>query len=110
VLPDLSRVTSTQQDLAPQRSYALRPEAGVMPVAPQAQESDALEGAALLALETALAQERLDALQRACLPVLAPLRHGLRALLHHHFGTSQLRTRQVFLGVQRLLETPPRPA
>lgn len=110
VLPDLSVVTSTQQALAPSRVYALRAEAGVVPVAPDSQESDAVEGAVLLALEAALAQERLDALQRACLPALAPLRHGLRALLHHHFGTSQLRTRQVFLGVQRLLETPPRPA
>jgi len=44
------------------------------------------------------------------LQALVPLRAALRHLLHHHFGTTQLRTRQVFQGVQRLLETQPRPA
>jgi DNA repair protein RecO (recombination protein O) len=110
VLPDLSVVTATQQPVAPQRTYVLRAESGVVPApaaGAAAQEPGSLDGAVLEALESALAREQLDALQRACLPALSPLRHGLRGLLHHHFGTAQLRTRQVFLGVQRLLETPP---
>ena len=110
VLPDLAVVTATQQAVAPQRGYALRAETGVVPVAADLQEPGTLEGSVLRGLESALAQEQLDAIQRACLPALGPLRHGLRVLLHHHFGTSHLRTRQVFLGVQRLLETPPRAA
>jgi DNA repair protein RecO (recombination protein O) len=113
VLPDLSVVTATQQPVAPQRTYVLRAESGVVPApaaGAAAQEPGSLDGAVLEALESALAREQLDALQRACLPALGPLRHALRGLLHHHLGTSQLRTRQVFQGVQRLLETPPRPA
>ena len=111
VLPDLSVVTATQQPVVPQRAYVLRAESGVVPAAAAAaaagQEPGSLDGAVLDALESALAVEQLDALQRACLPALGPLRHGLRGLLHHHFGTAPLRTRQVFLGVQRLLETSP---
>ena len=110
VLPDLAVVTATQQAVAPQRGYALRPETGVVPAPADPQDSGSLEGAVLRELEAALVQGRLDAIQRACLPALGPLRANLRGLLHHHLGTSQLRTRQVARGVQRLLETPPRAA
>jgi DNA repair protein RecO (recombination protein O) len=109
VLPDLSVVTSTQQGVVPQRSYALRAEAGLVPASGDLQDPGLLPGTVLGDLESALALEQLDALQRACLPALGPLRHALRALLHHHLG-APLRTRQVFQGVQRLLEAPPRPA
>lgn len=109
VLPDLSVVTATQQGVVPQRGYALRAEAGVVPAAADLTDPGLLPGALLGDLESALVLEQLPDLQRACLPALGPLRHALRGLLHHHLGSSQLRTRQVFQGVQRLLETPPRP-
>ena len=109
VLPDLSVVTATQQSLAEDSGYALRPELGVVTAAPSGHDLGELEGGVLRRLEAALIRGQLDHLQMACLPALVPLRHGLRALLHHHFGTPQLRTRQVFQGVQRFLDTSPRP-
>lgn len=108
VLPDLSVVTSTQQSLVEDHCYALRPERGVVALAASLQEPGGVQGGVLRRLEAALSQGQLDQVQVACLPALAPLRQGLRALLHHHFGTPQLRTRQVFQGVQRLLDTQPR--
>ena len=109
VLPDLAVVTSTQQPVLGGQAYALRPEHGVVPAAGVAEEAVSLPGSLLLALEPALSQGQLDLTQKACLQALGPLRAALRHLLHHHFGTTQLRTRQVFQGVQRLLETQPRP-
>ena len=110
VLPDLAVVTSTQQPVLGGQAYALRPEHGVVPAAGVAEEAVSLPGSLLLALEPALSQGQLDLTQKACLQSLGPLRAASRHLLHHHFGTTQLRTRQVFQGVQRLLETQPRPA
>lgn len=110
VLPDLAVVTSTQQPVHAGQSYALRPEHGVMPAKGSPDDLTGLPGALLLELEPALTQGQLDLLQKACLPALGPLRSALRHLLHHHFGTTLLRTRQVFQGVQRLLETPTRTA
>ena len=109
VLPDLAVVTSTQQPVQAGQSYALRPEHGVVLAAGAAEEPASLPGSLLLELESALSQGLLDFTQKACLQALGPLRAALRHLLHHHFGTTQLRTRQVFQGVQRLLETQPRP-
>lgn len=110
VLPDLSVVTATQQPLADGRAYVLRPDNGVVPVEDPQEEPSGLQGALLRSLEATLSQGQLDRVQAACLQALGPLRQGLRGLLHHHFGTSQLRTRQVFQGVQRLLETQTRVA
>ena len=108
VLPDLSVVTTTQQPLEDGGCYVLRPDLGVVQIDASVQEPGGLEGSVLRRLEAALDQGQLDQVQVACLPALVPLRQGLRGLLHHHFGTSQLRTRQVFQGVQRLLDNQPR--
>lgn len=108
LLPDLSVVTSTQQPLAEAGGYALRPELGVVALTASSQEPGSLAGGVLRRLEAALGQGQLDQVQVACLCALGPLRQGLRTLLHHHFGTPQLRTRQVFQGVQRFLDPQPR--
>jgi len=110
VMPELAVVTATQQPVQVGQSYALRPEHGVVPSSGSPEETPGLPGALLLELEQALSQGQLDLTQKACLHALGPLRSALRHLLHHHFGTTQLRTRQVFQGVQRLLETQTRPA
>ncbi len=99
LLPDLSLATLSQQALREGRTYALRPEAGVI-------EADAAEGgldaAALLGLQAALEHGSLAALQQACAAALPALKLQLRALLHYHLGSSVLRTRQVMLDVQNL--------
>lgn len=122
LLPDLSMVTLTVQPVVAQQAYALVPEAGVMAMAPAspsmpgredgAAASSALTGAQLLQLQAALegsgsTMDRVGALQKACLPALAPLRSALRALLHYHAGTSTLRTRTVMQGVQNLITYEP---
>ena len=70
-------------------------------------ESDAereatASGATLVALQSALAAADLEALQRVAAGALAELRPLLRAQLHYHLGTSQLRTRQVMIEAQAL--------
>ncbi len=101
VLPELGRVTLTQQAVADSRRYQLVPEAGVIAVR---DEAAALDASQLLALQAALVLGDLAALQRACVAALPALRAALRALLHYHLGATPLRTRQVMQGVQRLLD------
>lgn len=98
-LPDLSRVTQTQQPLRSDQRYALLPEAGVGP--PDAGGSGgSLSGQSLVGLEAALQHGSLAALQQACRPDLPELKLPLRRLLQHQLGTSVLRTRQVMIEVQ----------
>ena len=98
LLPDLGLVTLTQQRVDPDRHYAMLPEAGVIagrsgiPVVP---------GHVLLALEAALEDDSLAALQHACLPSLPDLKIALRGLLHYHLGSFVLRTRQVMLQMHK---------
>jgi DNA repair protein RecO (recombination protein O) len=101
LLPDLSLSTQTQQPLAPQRQYSLSVEAGVVPAAADAAS---FSGAQLVQLQAALLHGSLAALQQACLGALPPLRTALRGLLHYHLGHKPLRTRQVMLDVQKLME------
>lgn len=99
VLPDLSLVTLTQQDLSADAGYALLPEAGVA----AARSTDvALAGDVLTGLEAAFAHGSLAALQQACARSLPELKTVLRQLLHYHLGSPVLRTRQVMLDVQSL--------
>ncbi len=101
VLPELGRVTSTQQAVQPQQAYRLSAETGLslaLDAAP------ALPGAALLALHAALEQGDAARLHEACVQALPALRAALRELLHYHLGSPTLRTRQVMADVQRLLE------
>jgi DNA repair protein RecO (recombination protein O) len=99
VLPDLSRVTLTQQPVNDEARYTLLPEAGIG--APRANEPD-LPGALLVELQAALGGARLDSLQARCAQALPQLKPMLRALLHYHLGSSPLRTRQVMLDLQSL--------
>lgn len=102
LLPELDTVTLTAQALQPGRLYGLKPESGV--VAQQDPDEPGCSGEVLVALQAALQHGSLPALQARCLPVLQPLRSQLRTLLHYHLGSPQLRTRQVMLDVQRLLD------
>lgn len=103
VLPQLDRLTATQQLLRPGTGYALHAEAGVGIDG----EGALIDGAALVAIEHALQQRRLAELQAACLAVLPALRMQLRALLHYHLGSSVLRSRRVMQDVQRLIDFRP---
>jgi DNA repair protein RecO (recombination protein O) len=102
LLPELTAVTLTAADLQPNRLYALRPESGVVALADP--DEPGSSGTELVALQAALQHGSLPALQARCLPILQALRPQLRALLHYHLGSPQLRTRQVMLDVQRLLD------
>ena len=99
VLPELHRVTHTLAPLTDSTRYRLAPETGLVEGG-----TDALEGRHWQALQQALDAGDLGALQAACLPALAPLRALLRAMLQYHVGHGALRTRQVMLEVQRLIE------
>ena len=99
VLPDLSRVTMTQDEVDPAGRYLLLPEQGV---ATSRGRENELAGQTLIGLQAALQHGSLAALQQACAPALQELKLLLRALLHYHLGSPVLRTRQVMLDVQAL--------
>ncbi|RQO57155.1 DNA repair protein RecO [Paucibacter sp. KBW04] len=101
LLPDLSLSTITQAPLDAGRSYMLSAEAGVLP---HAGEAAAFSGASLIQLQAALLHGSSAALQYACGSCLAPLRQSLRSLLHYHLGQKPLRTRQVMVDVQKLID------
>ncbi|PPE71293.1 DNA repair protein RecO [Caldimonas thermodepolymerans] len=107
VLPQLDLATLTHTPVQPEARYLLHGEAGVV-------EADrpegALSGRTLLALQRALEADGLEPLQAACATALPELRTALRALLHYHVGTPQLRTRQMMMDVQRLLDRNQPPA
>jgi DNA repair protein RecO (recombination protein O) len=107
VLPDLEVTTQQQQPLADAGGYALRADAGLEPTA---DEALAVPGALWLAAAAALTQDDLGALAAACAGAAAPLKAQLRALLHYHLGTPMLRTRQVLLDMQRLVDATAGPA
>ena len=98
VLPDLGRVTATQQPLADSERYALHAERGLVRAA---EAEAALEGRHWHAMQAALEAGALDALRQACAPALPALRTLLRNALHYHLGSSPLRTRQVLLELQQ---------
>jgi DNA repair protein RecO (recombination protein O) len=102
VLPELQTVTATRQPVQPERGYALHAEAGVT-VTPQGLDAT-LSGALLTDLQQAMDEGDHVALCSACARELAALRAALRAMLHYHLDTPVLRTRQVMLDVQKLIE------
>ncbi len=111
VLPELSRVTATQERVLPGSAYALQAEAGLAPcTAGDLAANLALDGACWLALQTALDQPPLSPLRAATRSALGPLKGQLRALLHYHLGSPHLRTRQLMVDVRRLLGDSPAPA
>jgi DNA repair protein RecO (recombination protein O) len=102
VLPDLSRVTLTQEAITPNGRYGVLPEAGVTDAR---QGEPSMSGAALVAMQSALSQGALASLQRACLVALSDWRTVLRGLLLYHLGGRVLRTRQTMLELQSLAPT-----
>ena len=101
LLPDLSRVTATQQALQTELRYALQAEGGVARAA--ARDTTALQADDLRALHAALDANDLAALQQACIGPAQALRQQLRELLTYHLGAVPLRTRQVLRDLQPLL-------
>jgi DNA repair protein RecO (recombination protein O) len=81
------------------RRYLVLADAGV--VETDNENEATISGTTLAALEMALAAD-LASLQRVASGALAQLRPMLRAQLHYHLGTSQLRTRQVMIEAQAL--------
>lgn len=102
LLPDLSVATLTQSPVQAGRAYAISPEAGV--IAAPSSDSAQLDGAQLIALQAALLHGSFAALRQACLPAIQPLRALLRGLLLYHLGGKPLRTRQLMLDLQKLLD------
>jgi DNA repair protein RecO (recombination protein O) len=101
VLPELGHDTATQEPVRPADRYALRPEAGL---AGATTDEPALDGGQCLALQAALDANDLVALRSAAMPALGPLKSQLRALLHYHLGSPQLRSRSTLREVRRLLD------
>ena len=96
LLPELAQVTLTMQPLQAAQTYTLQGESGVMA------KANAVPGAAWVQIEAALGHGSLAALAQVCQPVVGALRGPLRALLHYHLGAAPLRTRQVWMDVQKL--------
>jgi DNA repair protein RecO (recombination protein O) len=103
VLPELGRVTQTQQPVEPQARHGLHAEHGV--TAPGGRGGAHLSGATLHALEAALDAGDLAALRQACRGALPALRTLLRGLLHYHLDTSMLRTRALMVELQKLIDS-----
>jgi len=104
VLPEMSRVTSTQEPVQADRGYRLRAEAGLVAAAVG---EPSLSGNACLAWQAALDRHDLPALRTAMAGDLPVLKNQLRALLHYHLGSAPLRTRQMMLDLRRLLDPAP---
>lgn len=105
LLPDLATETASRRAVVAERRYRVLADAGVV----EADEGGAAgeasaTGATLTALQAALATHDLPALQRVAAGALSELRPLLRAQLHYHLGTSQLRTRQVMIEAQALVQ------
>jgi DNA repair protein RecO (recombination protein O) len=101
LLPDLGTETASHRAVRADRRYLVLADAGVVETEAGSENEASVSGAMLSALEMALAVD-LDALQRVAAGALAELRPLLRAQLHYHLGTSQLRTRQVMIEAQAL--------
>jgi len=113
VLPEFSRTTLTQVPVSAAGRYSLRADQGLVEVTPG---EASLAGTACVELARALddwatqgpGAAALQALQAVCARELPALKVLLRGQLHYHLGGALLRTRQVVIETQRLLEgTPP---
>jgi DNA repair protein RecO (recombination protein O) len=99
LLPDLGTETASHRPVSADRRYLVLADAGVLETADENEAT--LSGATLSALEMAL-RDDLTSLQQVAAGALLALRPLLRAQLHYHLGTSQLRTRQVMIEAQAL--------
>jgi DNA repair protein RecO (recombination protein O) len=102
VLPELSSTTADGAPVQPDAAYLVRADAGVWRV--QGGADGGVSGATLQAVDAALSHDDLAALQAACGSELPALKQQLRGLLHYHLGSPHLRSRQVMLDVQRLVD------
>ncbi|MBV8504035.1 MAG: DNA repair protein RecO [Paucibacter sp.] len=102
LLPDLSLATLTQEPVKAGHRYAVSAQAGVI-MAP-GDDLAQLDGATLVQLQAALLHGSGAALRHACQTALQPLRAVLRSLLLYHLGGQPLRTRQLMIDVQKLIE------
>jgi DNA repair protein RecO (recombination protein O) len=100
LLPELGIETATRRPLGPERRYLVLADAGVVEAKDAGEAS--IGGATLARLQAALDGADLARLQAVTAGSLAELRPLLRAQLHYHLGTSQLRTRQVMVEAQAL--------
>jgi len=105
LLPELDRVTATQQRLEADAAYQLHGERGVVAADAGAQAAR-LPGADLLEIDAALRDNNLGALHVACATRLDRLKPVLRALVHYHLGSASLRTRDVMRDARKLLAPP----
>ena len=99
VLPDLARITATQQPVHAGSRYTLQAQTGVG--AARDDDESSLPGDVLAGLQDGLDSNRLETVQAACMTGLPALKSLLRAVLHYHLGSSPLRTRQVMLDLQK---------
>lgn len=97
VLPALDIVTATQQGVQPHRQYTLRPEVGICVAAAQ---EPGWPAELAVAMEHALNDGDLPALQQVCALALADLKVQLRNLLHYHLGHQTLHTRRLMRDLQ----------
>jgi DNA repair protein RecO (recombination protein O) len=101
LLPQLDVLTATLGPVEPEAPYQLRPEVGVVE---WSRAETALAGRHLTALQGALDHGSMADLQAQCALTLPALKLSLRALLHYHLGSHQLRTRAVMIDAQQLFE------
>ncbi len=101
LLPELDRVTATQQRLEADALYRLQGDRGVVD-AGGGPAAARLPGGDLLALDGALREDDLGALHVACATRLDRLKPVLRSLVHYHLGSPALRTRDVMRDAKRL--------
>jgi len=114
VLPELGSTTLTQRSVVPGGRYALRAEQGLVEAAAG---EVALSGVACLELASALGRwaaaagsaAALQELHAVCAREWQALKMQLRSQLHYHLGGNPLRTRQVAIDSQRLLEAAASP-
>jgi DNA repair protein RecO (recombination protein O) len=104
LLPQLDGLTATLEPLRPDGAYLLRPEVGVVPLGNS--DALALSGSQLQALQQALDQGGMADLQWLCAQNLPALKTMLRGLLHYHLGSPRMRTRDVMIDAQQLIDRP----
>jgi DNA repair protein RecO (recombination protein O) len=108
LLPQLDHLTTEFTPLAAKGLYLLRPEWGMVEAG--ADETGAWAGSQWIRVQQALDANDLVALQMLCAAGLSALKGMLRTLLHYHLGAPRLRTRDVMIDAQQMMDVPQRPS
>jgi DNA repair protein RecO (recombination protein O) len=99
LLPDLAHTTADGRPVEAGTGHLLRPDGGLV----ASRHGDALPGAVWASLEAALATPAAaHAMRTACAEGGAALRRQLRTVLQVHLANPRLRTREVWLELQRM--------